>query len=229
MSDTPPGTIIVLNGGMSVGKSSIAKAMQQTCDVPYLLVGMDLFWLQVFPWEWAGAPDNSIYEVSLEGTSPPQIAQYTRPYGRRLISGLHHTIAVLARLGHNVVVDEVFYEASYVTEILTLWASLPVWLVGVTCSRETMLERAAARADRNWPSYLPTARWMFDEAHTHTRGICDLMVDTSRLTPTECALQITRMMEERGRPDAFRQLAALPVSPISCGVKSAIAAKGMER
>jgi chloramphenicol 3-O phosphotransferase len=120
MSDTIPGTIIVLNGCMSAGKSSIAKAIQRTFDAPYLLVGMDLFWLQVFPWEWAGAAANSVYDIPIEGTSPPQIAQLTRPFGRLFVSGLHQTIAALARIGHNVVVDEVFSEASYVTEILTL-------------------------------------------------------------------------------------------------------------
>lgn len=215
MSDTTPGTIIVLNGGMSVGKSSIAKAIQRTFDVPYLLVGMDLFWLQVFPWEWAGAADNSIYEIPIEGTSPPQIMHQTRPYGRLLIAGLHQTIAVLARMGHNVVVDEVFYEGSYVTEILALWESLPVWLIGVTCPRETMHARAAARADRSWPSYLPTATWMFDEAHKYTQGIYDLTVDTLRLTPTACALQIKHMIDERRCPSAFRQLAALPIMHVS--------------
>jgi chloramphenicol 3-O phosphotransferase len=208
MSDTTPGTIIVLNGCMSAGKSSIAKAIQRTFDVPYLLVGMDLFWLQVFPWEWAGAAANSVYDIPIEGTSPPQIAQLTRPFGRLFVSGLHQTIATLARMGHNVVVDEVFYEASYVTEILTLWESLPVWLVGVTCPLETVHERAAARADRSWPSYLPTATWMFDEAHKHTRGIYDLTVDTSRLTPTECALQIKHVLDERGSPSALKHLAA---------------------
>jgi len=55
MANTTPGTIIVLNGCPSAGKTSIAKAIQRTFEAPYLHVGIDLFWLEVFPWEWAAA------------------------------------------------------------------------------------------------------------------------------------------------------------------------------
>jgi chloramphenicol 3-O phosphotransferase len=209
MVNTTPGTIIVLSGCPSAGKTSIAKVIQRTFEAPYLHLGIDLFWLEVFPWEWAGAATNSIQETPIEGASPPKFVHAVQPFGIFFISGLHHSIAALARMGHNVVVDQVFYEASYVPEILTLWQSFPVWLVGVSCPLETMRQRAAARADRSWPSYLPMATWMFDEAHKHTRGIYDLEVDTSRLTPTECAIQIKQMLDERGSPSAFKQLAAL--------------------
>jgi len=130
--------------------------------------------------------------------------------GRFFVSGLNQTIAALAGMGHNVVVDTVLTEASYVTEILTLWQSFPVWLVGLSCPLETVHQRAAARTDRSWwPSYLPVATWMFDEVHEHTLGIYDVEVDTSRLTPAECAIQIKQVLAERGSPSAFKQLAAL--------------------
>jgi len=208
MPDTTPGTIIVLNGCMSAGKTSIAKAIQRTFDAPYLLVGMDLFWLQVFPWECAGAATNSVEEIPIDATSPPQIAQLTRPFGRFFISGLHQTIAALAGMGHNLVVDHVLSEASYVTEILALWQPFPVWLVGISCPLETLHQRAAARADRSWPSYLPVATWMYYEVHKHTLGIYDVEVDTSRLTPAECAVQIKHVVDERGAPTAFNRLTA---------------------
>ena len=209
MTDTTPGTIIVLNGCASVGKTSIAKAIQRTFPEPYLHLGIDLFWLEVQPWEWAGAPTQIFQEIPIEDASPPKIALVPGPFGKFAVSGLHHAIAALARMGHNVVVDQVFYEASFVTEILTLWKSFPAWLVGVSCPFETVHARAAARTDRSWPSYLPMVNWMFDEAHKHTQGIYDLEVDTSRLTPTECALQIKQVLDERGSPSAFKRLAAL--------------------
>ena len=209
MANTTPGTIIVLNGCPSVGKTSMAKAIQRTFESPYLHVGMDLFWLEVFPWEWAGAATNSVQEISIEGASLPKIAQTAQPFGNFFISGLHHTIAALARMGHNVVVDHVLTDARYVADIVTVWQSFPVWLVGVSCPLETIHQRVAARTDRNWPSYLPMVNWMFDEAHKHTQGVYDLEVDTSRWTPTECAFQIKQVLEERDSPSAFKRLAAL--------------------
>ena len=209
MATTGPGTIIVLNGGASAGKTSIAKAIQRTFPDPYLHLGIDLFWLEVLPWEWAGAGTEISPTIPIEGASPPKSAVALRPFGRFAVSGLHRAIGALAGMGHNVVVDQVFYDAGFVTEILTLWASLPVWLVGVSCPLETVLRRAAARPDRESSWYLPVATWMFDEAHRHTRGIYDLEVDTARSTPAECALQIKQALEERRSPAACKQLAAL--------------------
>ena len=209
MGDTTPGTIIVLNGCASAGKTSIAKAIQRTFDAPYLHMGIDLFWLEVFPWEWTGAATQIYQYIPMEGAAPPKIALAVQPFGQFAMSGLHHSVAALAQSGHNVVVDHVLSEASYVMDILTLWQAFPVWLVGVSCPLETVHQRVAARADRNWPEYLPTVTWRFDAAHTHTRGIYDLEVDTSRLTPTACAVQIKHMLEERGSPSACKQLADL--------------------
>lgn len=39
MADTTPGTIILVNGCMSAGKTSIVKAVQRTFDEPYLHLG----------------------------------------------------------------------------------------------------------------------------------------------------------------------------------------------
>lgn len=208
MADATPGTIIVLNGCMSAGKTSIAKAIQRAFDAPYLLVGLDLFWSEVFPWEWTDDARHSVREIPVAGASPPKIALAVQPFGYFFVSGLHHTVAALARMGHHVVVDHVLYDSNYVAEMLTLWQAFPVWLVGVSCPLPTVLKRAAARTDR-WPTYPPTVTWMFDEVHKHTRGIYDLEVDTSRLTPMECALQIKRMVNEHRSPAAFKQLAAL--------------------
>ena len=210
MANTRLGTIILLNGCMSAGKTSIAKAIQRTFEAPYLHVGIDLFWLEIFPSEWVGAATNGVQEIPIEATSPPKIAQVNQPFANFFISGLHHTVAALASMGHNVVVDHVLTQASYVTDILALWRPFPVWLVGVSCSLEMVRQRASARADRAWwPSYLPVATWVFDEVHKHTQGIYDIEVDTSRLTPDECAFQIKHMLDERVTPSAFKQLASL--------------------
>lgn len=209
MTDTPPGTIIVLNGCASAGKTSIAKAIQRTFPEPYLHLGIDHFWIDVQPWEWAGAPAQIIQAIPVENASPPKIASVPGPFGKFVVSGLHHSVAALSRIGHNVVVDQMFYDASFFTELPTLWKSLPVWLVGVHCPLETLCERAAARADRSFPGYIPMITWMFDEVHKYTQGIYDLEVDTSRLTPTECALQIKQMVDKRGSPSALERIAAL--------------------
>jgi transposase len=56
---------------------------------------------------------------------------------------------------------------------------------------------------------LTTLQRALRRAPKHTRGIYDLEVDTSQLTPTECALEIKRVVDERVSPSAFNRLVAL--------------------
>lgn len=210
MADTDPGTIILLNGTASSGKTSLAKAIQQTFDEPYLLVGIDLFWERIFPWQWAGAASASWQHQPMPQASPPKTAIVMTPFAHFLHSGLHHTVAALAGIGHNVVVDHVLYAAPDLHECLRLWQSLPVWLVGVQCPLDVIRQRASQRADRGgWKEYLDVVTWEYEEVHKHTRGIYDIEVDTSRLSASECASQIKDALRARGQPRAFKQLAAL--------------------
>jgi chloramphenicol 3-O phosphotransferase len=210
MADTHLGTIILLNGTASSGKTSLAKAIQHSFDVPYLLVGIDLFWERMFPWAWAGATSAAWQHRPVSGTFPPKTAIVMTPFAHFVHSGLHHTVAALARIGHNVVVDHVLYAVPDLHECLSLWQAFSVWLVGVQCPLEVVRQRAAVRTDRSgWKEYRDVVTWQFDEVHKHTRGLYDIEVDTSRLTPTECAFQIKQILDERSSPSAFKQLAAL--------------------
>lgn len=47
---------------------------------------------------------------------------------------------------------------------------------------------------------------MFDEAHQHTQDVYDLTVDTSQLTPSECALQVKQRLHAGLLPTAMRWL-----------------------
>ena len=38
------GTLIILNGGSSAGKTTLGKAMQDAMEECYLLLGIDAFW-----------------------------------------------------------------------------------------------------------------------------------------------------------------------------------------
>ena len=145
------------------------------------------------------------------GSSPPKIALAMQPFGQLLMSGLHHTVAALAAVGHNVVVDHVLCDQEWLPECLALWQTLPVVFVGVRCPLDVVRARTLVRTDRtaSWPEYPDVVTWQFDEMHQHTRGIYDVEVDTSRFDPKECALQIKRHLDKGYPPHAFKRLAAL--------------------
>jgi chloramphenicol 3-O phosphotransferase len=200
------GVVIVLNGTGSAGKSSIVAALQQVSSDPYVNVGIDTFWIHMFPWAWDGARIAGVKVTPVEGSKPPKCAWDVQPYGHLFISGLHHTVVTLAALGHHLIVDHAFDHRRWVEECVRLWQDIPVYLIGVYCPLDVLLQRAEARKAERPEAYPQIVTWEFDETHRYTRGIYDLEVDTSRLSPMECARQILRHVEGTS-PRAFAQLA----------------------
>jgi len=185
-----PGTIIILNGTSSSGKSSILRALQELMEVPLLDAGLDRF-LWMLPRRYLNRPHwDEVLGLAVQAG----------PVGDRLIRGMHHAIAVLALAGNHVVADHVLVEPRWVGECARLFAPLPAYLVAVRCPLPVLEERERARADQRTPGQ---ARAQFDRVHTFT--VYDLEVDTSILSPDECAARIKERLDGAA-PDAFRRL-----------------------
>ena len=43
------GKLVIINGGSSVGKTSLARALQDIMPECYMLLGIDIFWLALPP------------------------------------------------------------------------------------------------------------------------------------------------------------------------------------
>ena len=88
-------------------------------------------------------------------------------------------------------------------------AELPVLFVGVRCPIDVIIARRVATGwqpagTEGDPVPAPVALW---QSEVHIPGIYDLEVDTSELTPEECAAAIRSRIDEEPAPSAFRQLA----------------------
>lgn len=188
-----PGTIVLLNGTTSSGKSSILRHLQATLDGPFLDAGIDKFiWM---------LPERYLSERELWDTVLGHAA-YAGPLGRRLFSGMHHAIAALARAGNHLLADHVLVEPGWVRECAELLSDLPAHLIGVRCPLEVVEQRERERGDRT----LGQARKQFDLAHAH--GIYDLEIDTSLASPEACAAQIREYLAAGAQPTALRRLRA---------------------
>jgi chloramphenicol 3-O phosphotransferase len=185
-----PGKIIILNGTSSSGKTSIVRALQDILEEPFLDAGIDKF-IWMLPQRYL---DRPLWDEVLG------LATEAGAVGRRLMSGMHHSIAALSRAGNNVVAEHVLVERQWLEECTTLFSELPALFVGARCSLEVLERREAARKDRT----LGQARAQFPLVHAH--GVYDLEVDTSEASATECALQIKRRLEDARPPDAFNRL-----------------------
>jgi chloramphenicol 3-O phosphotransferase len=186
------GTIILLNGTSSSGKTSILHALQALLEQPYLEAGIDKF-IFMLPERYLERP---LWDEVLG------LAVTAGQAGHTLVSGMHHAIAALSQTGNNVLADHVLVEPAWVQECAALLADLPAYLIGIRCPLEVLEQRERSRKNRT----LGQARAQFEVIHAH--GEYDLEVDTSILSAEECARQIIERVQNGGPPQALRRLKA---------------------
>ncbi len=185
MEDWP--YVIILNGVGSVGKSSTARALQETVARPFLHVSMDVF-ADMLPKRMFGHPDGMIFETMQEQGAPCVVIK-TGPVMTRTMRGMRHAIAAMAAQGNDLVVDDVMLGVAEADEYRALLAGANLRFVGLFAALAVLEARERGRGDRQ----LGLARWQFDRVHRGQRY--DLEIDTSSSTPTRNAERIR---------DAFR-------------------------
>lgn len=183
------GTIIILNGTSSSGKTSVLRALQNLLDEPYLEAGIDKF-IWMLPKRYLDRPlwDDVLGRAAEAGAA-----------GRQLVFSMHRAMRALALSGSNVLADHVLVEPDWVKDAACLFHDLPAYLVGIRCPLEVLEEREHARCDRT----LGQAGLQFDLVHAH--AVYDVEVDTSIHTPEECARVILQRLND-GAPQALSVL-----------------------
>ena len=203
-----PGQIIILNGTPRSGKSSIVAVIQNTFDGIWMNLGVDRF-MQMTP---------ARYQPGM-GLRPGGERPDLEPLVSILYRAMYESIAAHSRLGLHVVVDVGHHDAYAVPRgILPACArrlqGLPVWFVGVRCPLDVIMER---RRRTGWTNASATALVprpvLLWQAAVHIPGIYDLEVDTSVLSPEECAERIQQRLDHGPAPTAFRRLAAMATGP----------------
>lgn len=199
-----PGQIVILNGAPRSGKSSIVAVIQETFDGPWMNLGVDVFAREVTP---------ARYRPGI-GLRPGEDGHAAKALVPVFYAALYESIAAHSRLGLNVVVDVGHHDGEILADSARRLEGLPVLFVGVRCPIEVVMERRNAGQIGREGGYAvgstaepvppPVQRWQRD---VHVPGIYDLEVDTSRLSPEECAAAIRRRLEDGPPPFAFRQLA----------------------
>ncbi|HKD76442.1 MAG TPA: hypothetical protein VKB76_13145 [Ktedonobacterales bacterium] len=175
--------IVLLNGVGSVGKSSIAKALQAITRDAFLHVQMDAFF-DMLPAAYVGHPDGVTFETIQDGDRSSVIIRSCL-VAQRAFRGMRHAVAAMAAEGNDLIVDEVLLGETW-AEYARLLAPFQVFLVGVRARLETLEARERGRGDR----LIGLARWQFDRVHN---GMAyHLEIDTDHVSPMESAHLIKR-------------------------------------
>lgn len=184
-----PGTIIILNGTSSSGKTTLLKALQAMLPEPFLDAGLDRF-IWMMPRRYLNRPlwDDILGLATQAGQT-----------GHQLATSMHQAIAAISRSGSHVVADHVLVEPAWLQECADLFSDLPAYLVGVRCPLNVLVQRERERQDRT----LGQAEAQFELVHQHE--IYDLEVDTSVASPEVCVQKVIVLLAKK-RPFAFQQL-----------------------
>lgn len=191
MDTLSPGTILVINGASSSGKTTLVRALQQRLAEPYLDAGLDRF-LWMLPRRYLERP---LWDGVLG------LATEAGPEGHRLALGMHRAIRTLSLAGLNVIADHVLVEPAWVQDCALLFAPLPAYLIGLHCPLPVLEQREAGRGDRT----LGQAR--AQHALVHAQAVYDLELDTSLHSAEACAAQVERFLRQGRPPGAWRALA----------------------
>jgi chloramphenicol 3-O phosphotransferase len=183
------GTIILLSGASCSGKTSIARALQELMDEPSLHVGLDHF--EAMQPRKQGKRIHVFYGQGIRE--------------KDLVHVMHQCVAAFASAGVNVVNEHIVLERRWLKDAVDRLSAYTVLFVGVCCPVEE-LERRERERERSNPSSGQAARQFHQLASLHAQDTYDLALDTSTLTPEECAIRIKRRLEEGAPPTAFRRL-----------------------
>ena len=161
------GTIIYLNGVTSSGKSSIAEALRKYTDFYYL--------------------SDDIFEDHIADTPDYNAEGYWEKLAEAVFL-MHRTAALFSDHGKTVVIDSMLLElpafSPHYKRVLEIYKEHPLLLVDVYCPLEICRQRNLARSDRGeFQSH--------EQATVMAQNIrYDLHLDTSAMTPDQCAREI---------------------------------------
>lgn len=174
-----PGRVVLFHGTSSSGKTTVARAVQRLSDEPWVHLGIDAFWNAIDErWMEHGPRAAEGFLWLEDATVVPG------PVGQSLAKGMRAALAAFARVGNDVLVDDVFIDPAWLVGWRNELIDLESLLVGVLAPAHVLEERERVRGNR----IAGEARAQFEVIHW---GIeYDLTVDTSRQSPEECAQSI---------------------------------------
>lgn len=208
------GQIVILNGAPRAGKSRIAAAIQENLAGQWMNLGVDSY--------AAATPARYLPGIGLRpGGERPDL----EPMVGVLYAALYESIAAHSRLGLNVVVDVGHHDAysrplNILGDCARRLAGLPVLFVGIHCPIEVIMDRRRQGQAGREQLYemgtpgepIPASIQLWQTA-VHAHEIYDLKLDTSALSPTECAQAIAARLAQDPAPTAFEQLAGMMAKP----------------
>ncbi len=177
--------VIVLNGGSSSGKSSLAACLQKRLPGKWLTLGIDDLIRAL-----SHGPTDTTAGGTLEFKSDGSIA--IDPAFLEAEAWWYEGVAAIARAGASVIVDEVFLDGgNSQARLQAALEGLGVTWVGVRCDPVVAEDRELRRRDR-------TRGMAREQAERVHHGVSyDIVVDMTSMSTAEGATLIVATLQRR--------------------------------
>ncbi|WP_397399123.1 chloramphenicol phosphotransferase CPT family protein [Phenylobacterium sp.] len=178
--------LILLNGSSSSGKTSISKSLQALLPVGYLTFSVD----DVFGWlplRWDRSEEGFHFVPHPNG----ELEIVSGPEGLRTMQAWRRMVRAAVDAGMRAIVDAVFTDPGQRDDWADVLHGRDVFLVGVQCDLAELQRRELDRGDRG----VGQALWQHERVHA--QGPYDLELDTTSMSPDQCAEAILSALKAR--------------------------------
>lgn len=173
MNNEDSGLVVFLNGTSSSGKTTIAKELTRRLYFEYMAI--DEYW----------SHDRNLADQLQQKNVQGILEEATN-----VVYRFHNSIASRAAVGRNVIVDHVLENSDWTVHCGNTLTPYRVLLVGVYCPIDVAMARESKRGDR------PHGVAQYQFPIVHINKSYDLTVDTSVLSPEQCADQIIHAIDQ---------------------------------
>lgn len=171
------GTIIVLNGVSSSGKSSLAKEIVSSLP-SFFVFSIDDF--------------DTVIE-KMENREQQKLIPVETEYF------YHQNAAMFSDQGISLVLDQMLHDEFTLQSFYQTLKAYPVVMIGVHCGKQELQRRELERANRRIGQAIEQLRFV------HRQEVYDVEVDTSTNTLEECARQIVNRVQNKEPYFGFHQ------------------------
>lgn len=178
------GKIIIINGPSSAGKTTLALALQEQFETPFIRFSFDLFL------DHNALPMTQIRSGTFAWDT-------MRP---AVFNGLHQCLPALASAGNNLIFDHIIETKAWLNDLIRLLAGFDVFFVGLHCSLAELERREIQRGNRR------TGEAQADLQTVHTFGAYDLELNSENAAAENAKLIIAEWTK-RKRLTAFDTMA----------------------
>jgi len=186
--------IIYLNGPSSVGKSTLARKLQNILQAPFLVIGIDqiIFMMPDKLNDWhteSLAPGFSWQPVKNKKKDLIAHAIHVGPFGKKMVQAFKDIVIALAKSGLNVIVDDVSFGKVEVDAWREALKDFNVLWIGMIAPVEILEQREKDRGDRKIGSAKHQA------GYVHFNVQYNMIIDTNEQKIDDIAENIQKIIE----------------------------------